>query len=113
MIPASPHDLLSEMRIPITDLARREGVSTPTVWRWAIRGCRGVRLETYTVGARRYTTEEAFARFAAGCTAVSQGQSLSAEDLRTAAKIARDNAEADRILDEMYPDRRGNTKKQP
>lgn len=58
-------DLLRETRISLTALAREQGVSIPTVWRWAQRGIRGVRLETYHVGARRYTTEEAFSRWVA------------------------------------------------
>ena len=34
-----------------------------TVYRWANSGIRGVRLETMVVGGRRYTSEEAIARF--------------------------------------------------
>jgi hypothetical protein len=34
-----------------------------TLWRWAHRGVRGVRLETILIGGRRYTSAEAMARF--------------------------------------------------
>lgn len=66
-------DLLNEHRLTLTDLARQEGVNVCTVWRWAKRGAKGCVLETYSVGARRYTTREAFARFAGGCTAATLG----------------------------------------
>lgn len=57
--------LLSEARISLTALAHQHGVSPSTVWRWSMRGIRGHRLETYTMGGRRYTTSEAFVRFVA------------------------------------------------
>jgi hypothetical protein len=34
-----------------------------TVWRWVTRGCRGVKLETIRIGARRYTSRSAVRRF--------------------------------------------------
>jgi hypothetical protein len=61
--------LLAEKRIGLAALARREDVTESTVWRWAGPGCRGVRLETFTVGARRFTTEEAYRRFIEQTTA--------------------------------------------
>jgi hypothetical protein len=39
--------------------------SAATLWRWATRGVGGVRLETYKIGGRRYTTAEALERFVA------------------------------------------------
>jgi hypothetical protein len=48
-------------------------VSVSTVWRWAIRGCRGVKLETVVCGAIRYTSREAIHRFFAACTAAADG----------------------------------------
>ncbi len=38
---------------------------TATVWRWALRGVRGVKLDTLVVGGVRFTSEEAIARFLA------------------------------------------------
>ncbi|MGI9326730.1 MAG: DUF1580 domain-containing protein [Pseudomonadales bacterium] len=66
--------LLQEHRISLTELAQREGVAVPTVWRWRQKGCRGVRLETFVIGAKRFTTEEAFARFVERTTAVADGE---------------------------------------
>lgn len=40
-----------------------------TVWRWATRGCRGIQLETWAVGGKRFTTEEALERFMQRTTA--------------------------------------------
>jgi hypothetical protein len=56
-------DLLSETRIPLAALGREENVAPSTTWRWVLNGVRGVKLESFSVGAKRYTTREAFARF--------------------------------------------------
>lgn len=98
----APHNLMREKRISLSALSRREQVSIPTSWRWATRGCRGVKLETITIGGRRFTTEEAFERFAAACTAVSQGQSLSADHLQTPAARNRAHEQAERELDAAF-----------
>lgn len=66
-------DLLNESRLTLAELARMEGVNVCTVWRWAKRGAKGCVLETFSIGAKRFTTRQAFARFAAGCTAAAQG----------------------------------------
>lgn len=55
--------LLTEERLSFSALAAREGVNVSTVWRWALKGCRGVVLESLSIGGRRYTSEEAFGRF--------------------------------------------------
>jgi len=56
-------DLLSESRISPTKLARREGISPSTPWRWLLRGVKGHKLESFLVGGKRYTTLEAYQRF--------------------------------------------------
>ena len=66
-------DLLSEDRLTLTELAQQEGVSVCTPWRWAKRGARGAVLETFNIGAHRYTTRQAFERFTARCSATVQG----------------------------------------
>jgi hypothetical protein len=38
-------------------------VSAATMWRWAQKGVRGIRLETLRVGGRRYSSVEAYERF--------------------------------------------------
>ena len=65
--------LLRERRISFSALAQREGVNSSTVWRWSLRGCRGVKLESFSIGAKRFTTAEAFARFVEATTAIAQG----------------------------------------
>jgi len=67
------NDLLTEQRLTLNQLATQEGVNPSTVWRWSLRGVRGVKLETFSVGARRFTTIEAFGRFVDGTTAAAQG----------------------------------------
>ncbi|QDT74837.1 DUF1580 domain-containing protein [Lacipirellula limnantheis] len=66
-------DFLKERRLSLTELARQEGVSVPTPWRWSNRGVKGVVLETFSIGGRRYTTQEAFQRFVERSTAAATG----------------------------------------
>jgi hypothetical protein len=56
---------MRETRIALGLLAREQGVSVTTSWRWCLRGIRGHVLETFTLGGRRYTTREAFSRWVA------------------------------------------------
>ncbi|MFO0788181.1 MAG: DUF1580 domain-containing protein [Pirellulales bacterium] len=65
--------LLSETKISIAALARREGVSLPTPWRWCVKGIGGRRLESFMLGGRRYTTEEAYRRWIHGMTSDHDG----------------------------------------
>ena len=58
-------DTAPERRLSLTELAKREGVNAATAWRWSMRGCRGVKLETFLLGGRRFTTEDLFRRFVA------------------------------------------------
>jgi transposase len=55
--------LLREDRLLLARLAEREGVSFSAVYRWVKRGVNGVHLESFMVGHRRFTTEQAFVRF--------------------------------------------------
>jgi hypothetical protein len=55
--------LLKETRLDPDVLSAREGIGKRTIVRWMHRGKRGVRLESYLLGARRWTTEQAFLRF--------------------------------------------------
>lgn len=45
-----------------------------TINRWWRRGIRGVRLETYLIGGKRFTTLESLSRFFAATTAASIGE---------------------------------------
>ena len=59
-------DILTEQLISMAEAsARLPGrPSLCTLWRWAVKGCRGRRLETVTIGGRRYCSVESLARFA-------------------------------------------------
>ena len=72
--------LLTEHRLSLTQLAQERDLHVTTIWRWATRGVRGIRLETYREGGRRYTTREAHARFVA---ATSDGVAAPAPAART------------------------------
>jgi hypothetical protein len=61
---------MTEQTIPFAEAARRlprlragRPVSPATLWRWASRGLRGVRLETVRVGGTTCTSVEALRRF--------------------------------------------------
>jgi hypothetical protein len=65
-----PIDLFKEKTFSLRQMARRlphlrenRAVHPSTLWRWALRGLGGVRLETTMVGGTRVTTEEALRRF--------------------------------------------------
>ena len=69
-----PHvaKLLTEELLSLTDAAkevpRPEGQKPPhvaTVWRWAIKGVRGNKLEIVKIGSRKFTSREAITRFVA------------------------------------------------
>lgn len=53
-------------RITITAAARDIfSVAPETAWRWTLRGVRGVKLQSFVVGGRRFTTRDACDRFLA------------------------------------------------
>jgi hypothetical protein len=35
------------------------------VWRWALRGYKGHKLESFSIGGKKYTTDQAYERFIA------------------------------------------------
>lgn len=67
-------NMLNEDRLTLNELARQEALSPCTIWRWTGRGVKGVQLETFTVGGRRFTTKQAFKRFVEATTAAASGQ---------------------------------------
>jgi hypothetical protein len=56
-------DLLAEKPVPLSVLARREGVHISTPHRWCKRGCGGCVLGSYLSGGKRVTTEEEVIRW--------------------------------------------------
>ncbi len=45
-----------------------------TLHRWRLRGIRGVKLQTWLIGGRRFTSHEALERFCAATTAAANGE---------------------------------------
>lgn len=92
------HDLLSEDRLTLTELAQERDCAVTTPWRWAQRGVRGVKLETYNEGGRRYTTRQAFRRFCEATTAAAQGENpKSRTNVQREAAINRAQAELAKV----------------
>lgn len=65
-------DLLAETLIPLGELRNMVPSGRPgkrldkaTIWRWAVHGVRGVKLESEVIGNTRYTSLPAFHRFRA------------------------------------------------
>ena len=48
-----------------------------TIYRWHLRGVRGVRLETILIGGTRFTSREALQRFFDRTTAAAAGETIS------------------------------------
>ena len=70
-------NLLDENLVPfaagIRSLPGRPSVSTG--YRFALRGIKGIRLESIVVGGRRFTSREALRRFVAGTTQAAEPRS--------------------------------------
>jgi hypothetical protein len=70
-------DLANETPITLAEAARTlpgGAVHVSTIHRWQLKGCRGVRLETFLRGGIRYTTFPALERFFAATTAAADGE---------------------------------------
>jgi len=74
-------DVANEQVIPLAAGAREvpnrdsgRGVNVSTIWRWALKGSRGVKLETVFVGGIRMTSREALQRFYQRVTAAADGE---------------------------------------
>jgi Protein of unknown function (DUF1580) len=79
-------DPLSEETFPFTKAARllprlrnTKPVHASTLWRWAMSGVRGVRLESLLIGGVRVTSAAALQRFFDRLTQVSRGDPGSSE----------------------------------
>lgn len=63
-------------RLTFSAAAQKIGVHVATLWRWATAGCRGVRLQSWSIGARRFTTATAIDQFMIDTTAAATGEPL-------------------------------------
>ena len=93
-------DIYTEAVVTLTEAARhlprrRKGrpCAVSTVFRWAQRGCRGVRLETVRIGGTKCTSLEALQRF---CERLSRADSP--EPPRSPARRRRAAEQAEREL---------------
>ena len=63
------HDLPNDKPMSLSSAARHLGNLTgrsphvSTLWRWCLKGCRGVRLESICIGGKRFVTASAIRRF--------------------------------------------------
>lgn len=89
-------DILSETPVPIS-AAPKHVPGRPhaaTIFRWHQRGIKGVRLETYVVGGKRYTSKEALRRFIERTTEARDGAPVEqAPSRRRQAEISKAEAE--------------------
>jgi len=88
--------LLNEQRLSLVQAARRVGVNPSTAWRWALHGVRGVRLESFSIGAKRFTTSESLERFTEACSAAANRER---PQPRTTRQRSRDFQQAEHELD--------------
>ena len=94
-----PIDPLSETTLSLSQAARRlprlragRPVHPSTVWRWAMTGLRGIRLETAMIGGVRVTSEAALRRFFAEVGNASQLSGASSVSMmRSAAEACHDD----------------------
>ena len=81
----------------IVESITREPVSTASIYRWASRGLRGVRLRTAFAGGHRRTSETFLREFFAAVTAAADGVSVS-PSITTTNRRADQIARADQEL---------------
>ena len=96
-------DVLDESLIPLAVAAREIpnrkgglGVDVATVWRWTLKGIKGIRLESVMAGGIRQTSREAIRRFFERLTAAADGASVAV--IRTSKQRERAIAAAEREL---------------
>jgi hypothetical protein len=61
---------LAQAAKQLPSLRKGRPISSSTLWRWALRGLRGVRLTTAKIGGVRVTTEDALREFFAKLSAL-------------------------------------------
>lgn len=67
MVASNKLNLLTEDALSLPQAARElpGRPDASTLWRWSKAGLRGVRLETFKIGSRLFTTRQAVTRFVA------------------------------------------------
>lgn len=87
--------LLNESRLTLSEAARICGVSTGAAVRWALYGIHGgsLKLESYRLAGKRYTTHEAIERFIAAQNPDAATSSIVTMNDASEARIAAAEAE--------------------
>lgn len=111
--PVPPKTILNDERLlTLTEAAKTlprlngKRIATTTLWRWATKGLRGVKLETRRLGRRVVTSVDALERFSAALAALPpetrprfQQRRENAPRPRTERERARAMAQAEAVLD--------------
>lgn len=96
LIPLTRIPSIGSPLIPVKRSGGRIAIST--IYRWATRGCRGVKLEVLRAGGVTCTTRSALLRFYEGVTRKGEGL----EVLASPASPHRVHADVDRQLDSIF-----------
>jgi hypothetical protein len=102
MIDTASEDLIPVRQVPDEIPSRRPGkrINISTIWRWSMRGVRGVKLETVRIGGGTYASREAIQRFVERLSQPQgAGEASPPAGPRTAAQRRRDDARAGKELD--------------
>lgn len=94
-----PSDFLASTRdrLSLPQLAKEQDVSPVSTWRWALRGCAGIKLPTFCIGHKRYTTRAAFAEWVEKVTAVRNGVPINQGSSQQESAIDRAEREASKL----------------
>lgn len=75
-------------RKSIPQAAKIMGVSAETCWRWCLHGVGGVRLGTFFIGGRRFTSEDLLREFIKKRNAASNGEPVETEAVQSTTEKA-------------------------
>ncbi len=94
-------------RTSVVKLARREGFSPASIWRWMLHGVRGHRLRSLRIGGRRFILEQDWADF---CAALNADLDIAPEQaaLTAATRAERSGHELDGLLGSSASHRKAN-----
>ncbi|WP_044303122.1 DUF1580 domain-containing protein [Rhodopirellula sallentina] len=72
LAPSNPMHLLTEDLLGMTQVppVLQKRVNVSTVWRWANRGIKGIKLETIKLGGKTLTSQQALTRFIEKTTSI-------------------------------------------
>jgi hypothetical protein len=90
--------LMGESRLSLSKAAQELNVDLSTIWRWCIKGVRSVKLESFSIGAKRFTTEEAVERFIEATTRAANGETVN-KSPRSSRRQQHDISEAEKYLE--------------